>query len=317
MNLRRSTATAGAALSLILAPAAWAGVAGQPAAPAGLAAEVSAAAGRVSSGSDTGGGRGALIALVEKNAAADIADLLAPALTDGNTYTTLVATFEDAREAAKTGDEKRYILYNIARTHYLRARLLPQNAKAAPLAAAARAITPFEKDRERDPAVWELAGDTYSERLDTASAEAAYKKMQAGGGSPVMAQYKLGVAYHRGRRYDPAQRAYEAALRADQGSGNAQKEMYHRIYQALASLFLTQGNDPAAERALLLSARAQPDPDKPYKLQTSVANALLRRGRASAAYAYAQAALKVTPDDIELKALRDAAEDAGGARQRP
>jgi len=282
-----------------------------------MAAEASAAAAKITTGTDAGGGRGALIALVEKNATADIVDLLAPALSDGNTYTTVVATLQDARETAKTGDERLYVSYNIARAHYLRARLLPPSSKAPALAAAAQLIGQFEKDRVRDPGVWELAGDVYSEQLDTASAEAAYKKMQAGGGSPVTAQYKLGIAYQRGRRYDPAQRAYEAALRADQSSGNSQRETYHRIYQALASLFLAQGNDPAAGQALLLSAKALPDPNKPYRLQTDAARALLRRGRAGAAYAYARAALKASPDDRFLKELLEDAEAAGGARQRP
>jgi len=127
--------------------------------------------------------------------------------------------------------------------------------------------------------------------------------MAASGGSLALSQFKIAQAYQRARRYDPARRAYEAGIRADASSADALRSTYHRLYQGLATLYLVQGNDPAAGEALLLSARAQPDSAHPYKFRTDVARALLRRGRVQAVRAYAEAALKSMPDDEDLKAL--------------
>jgi predicted Zn-dependent protease len=320
MQQRRALTPPLAALAaaVILAAPARAGLNGQPPAPAKFAEQVSPLVRKIATGSDTGGGRTGLIGLVEANAAADITDLLASALGDATTYTSLAATLEDAREAASGESEKRFIGYNLARVHVLRARLLPAGpARRAPLAAAESVVRAFEADKVRDPALWELAGDVYTERDDLPSAEAAYKRMGSSGGGPALVQLKLAQAYQRARRYDVAVRAYEAGIRADSGTGDSLRGTYHRLAQGLASVYLAQGNDPAAGEALLLSARAKPDTAAPYTYQTGVARALLRRGarNAAAVRAYAEAALRSAPDDEDLKQLLADARAAGGTRR--
>ena len=51
------------------------------------------------------------------------------------------------------------------------------------------------------------------------------------------------------------------------------------------------------------------DPANPFRLRLEVAYFLLDRGFARDAHEYALAAIKLVPDDVDARALRDAAEE--------
>ena len=267
-----------------------------------LAAEV------VRPGGDPGRARPALLTLVEANATADVTAELATALRDTNTYTSLLATFEDAYQAQTKATDRTFVRYNILRTHLIRARLLPGPSRGPVLAVAARNAESLDK-AERDPALWEVVGDIYAEKGDLESALAAYKRMQTGGAPASLMYYKTGYANHRANRLAPARQAYEAGIKADTGSSSGGGQTLHLLLQGVASLALQEGKPREAVDALLRSANVKQDPIHPFRLQLAMAYVLLERGYARDVKAYAEAAIKRMPDDVDAKALRDAAEE--------
>ncbi len=259
---------------------------------------------------DKNAARPELLTLVEANATADLTDVIAPALDDANTYTSLIATLDDALQTQTTDASRAFVRYNRARISLLRARALPsKNAKDLPLLEAEQALKGFDAVTSRDPAYWELMGDVQAEKGEPDAAAIAYKKIITSGGNNAEAQFKTAQAYARANRFALAKAAFDAGIRADAANGYAGgKRMKHLLYQGLASLYYAQGDEKNALDALLLSAKVTQDTDAPYRLRLDVARRLLSRGgHAREIQAYADAALKLAPDDDEAKTLREGA----------
>jgi len=320
LRIRHLLAPLTAALSLALlttatgGAAAAAGMKGQPELPAAAAADLrKLAADVIIPVGDAGRSRTAILTLVEANATTDWTAVVAPALREENTYTALLATLEDALEAQKKDADRMFIRYNILKTYLYRARLLPNPDRRPVLAAATRYASAIDK-AERDPALWEVVGDVFAESGALDSAFAAYKRMQTGGAPPNRVQYKTAYAYHRANRLTPARQAYEAGITADARSADSGRETLHLLYQGLAAVHFQEGRTREAADALLRSAKVAQDPDSPYRLRLDLAYLLLERGYATTVKQYAEAAVKLNPEDTEAKSLlEEATQKAGDA----
>ncbi|MBC8134719.1 MAG: hypothetical protein H8F28_02395 [Fibrella sp.] len=258
---------------------------------------------------DRGRSRPQLLVLIETNASTDLVERFAPALRDANTYTAVLATYEDALASETDPKIQTFIRYNTLRTIVARAMYLPTTARRSLLTRATTLAETLAKENRADAAVWEATGDLYTLKDDIANAVAAYRRMGMSGSSS-MASYKTAQAYQRIRNWDKARTAYETGTRADTalGSGASGKETRHLLYQGLASLYLAEGREKDAAEALLLSARVKADPAAPYPLRLEVAESLLKRGFAKQVREYATAVLKITPDDDGAKQLLTAAD---------
>lgn len=295
------------ALLLSLSSPSLAGLTGQPQPSADLSGRLQSATRQfLLAGGDTGKARPDILLLVEQNPTADVTDLYAPALRDTPLYNGLVDLLSEQATAKKASQtEYTFIVYNLARTHLLRARLYDTSgSRRAFLDAASKTAALFGQDL-RDPGAWELKGDIEAERGDIEAASAAYNRVATSGGGRARAQYLIAGALQRVNRPGPAQRAFDDAIRAAQSEG--EREMLHLAYQGLAGLLLRQGNAPAALDALARSARATPTDGKPFRYRLEVAQQLLGRGYGREVAAYADAALRVSPDDEGAKALKEAA----------
>ncbi len=309
MKLLSLAASIAAVWLLAGSVSARAGLTGQPKLPADAAARIRSAAAAIVGTGDLGTARPGLYIAVEDNVTADLADLLATVVRDDVTYNGLADTFESAVRA-KTGDDQRFALYNLARLHLLRARVtLRAAAKQAVLAQAERTARRVTDTASRDAAAWELLGDIYAEQGNPEQAQAAYERINRGGAPGAMAQahLKIGVAYQRAGRLELAEAAYRRGISADNAAPSKGGETLHRLYQNVASLYVQRGKYRDALDALSRSARVAPDASAPYRLRLDVAQALLARGYAREVLAYAEAALRVTPDDPAARDLRDAA----------
>ncbi len=262
----------------------------------------------VATPSERGGSRAQLLMLIEENATADLVERFATALRDANTYTAVLATYEDALAGETDARKQTFVRYNTLRTMVARAAFLPTTARRALLTRATYLAETLAKENRADDAVWEATGDLYALKDDIANAVAAYRRMGATGSDP-MASYKTAQAYQRVRDGAKARAAYEAGIRADSalGSGASGKEARHLLYQGLASLYLAEGRDKDAAEALLLSARVKADPAAPYVLRLDIAESLLKRGYRKQVREYAAAVLAITPDDDGAKRLLAAA----------
>lgn len=247
---------------------------------------------------DKGRSRPQLLVLIETNASVDLVERFAPALRDANTYTAVLATYDDALASETDPQKQTFIRYNTLRTIVARAVYLPTTARRALLSRATTLAETLAKENRSDAAVWEVTGDLYALKEDISNAVAAYRRMGGTGLSP-MASYKTAQAYQRVRNWDKAIAAYEAGIRADStlGASASGKEPRHLLYQGLASVYLAEGREKDAVEALLLSARVKVDADAPYPLRLEVAEALLKRGYAKQVREYATAVLKLMPDD--------------------
>jgi tetratricopeptide (TPR) repeat protein len=281
----------------------FAGVDGQPQPDAALKTRLSnAARWFLTPQKNVGRERADFLLLLEKAPSADITDVIAPALGDDAAYQGTVATFEDALDAAKDENTKLFLRYNIARTHLLRARLSPVSVgKNSYAEAATQALEPFDTNN-RDTALWELKGDIEAERGNTSGAIAAYQKIGPAGGSAALATYKIAQVWQRARRYPEAQAAYELALQRDAASTNGNGELYHRIYQGLASLYIDRGDFSSAVNALNRSAKIKPDAGS-FPFLLDAARALLKHGYNTPVVGYLEAAVKQSPDDVEAAML--------------
>lgn len=253
---------------------------------------------------DKGRSRPQLLVLIDTHPTTDLVDRFAPALRDANTYTAVLATYEDALANETDAKAQSFIRYNLLRTVVERARYLPTTARRAALARAANLAEALAKDNRADAAVWEATGDLYTLKDDILNAVAAYRRMGTAGSAP-MASYKTAIAYQRARDWDKAKAAYEAGIRADTSTGPVRSggEPRHLLYHGLASLYLAQGRDKEAVAPLLLSAQVKADPTSPYPFEMEVAETLLRRGYKKQVREYADAVLKVSPDDEGAKRL--------------
>src|SRR5690242_21088545 len=104
-------------------------------------------------GGDVGKARPDLILLVERDLAADVTDLLTPALYDDGAYNGVANTYADALTTVDATDAKRpFLLYNLARLDLLRANAVTTAAaRKQYLDAAARVAGKFP-ERVTDPA---------------------------------------------------------------------------------------------------------------------------------------------------------------------
>lgn len=252
----------------------------------------------ISSHGDKGRSRPQLLVLIETNASIDLVERFAPALRDANTYTAVLATYDDALASETDPQKQTFIRYNTLRTIVARARYLTTTARRALLSRATTLAETLAKDNRSDAAVWEVTGDLYALKDDVPSAVGAYRRM-VGIGSPSRAYYKTAQAYQRVGKWDKAIAAYEAGIRADSALGASArgKEARHLLYQGLASVYIASLREEDAVEALLLSAQVKMDADAPYPLRLEVAEVLLRRGYAKQVREYATAVLKLMPDD--------------------
>lgn len=249
-------------------------------------------------GGDEREARAQLSVLVETNAAADLTESFAPALRDLVTYTTILATYDDALQAETDTAKQTFIRFNILRTILARAAFLPTVSRRAALSRAASLAETLAKGNKTDAAVWESNGDLYALRGDTATAEAGYKRMA--GSDPALAAQagrKTGEAYQAARNYGKAHTAYDAGIRADVAASGGGKRDRHLLYQGIASLYLAEGETQKAADALALSAQVKPDASAPYSLRLDVAEALLKRGFVRQVREYAVRALAIMPGD--------------------
>ena len=252
--------------------------------------------------------RPALLMSIEKNAALDITDQITPILGDDVLYFGVIATFEDAlRDAAdKTAD---YIRYNLARTHLLRARRVRLTTdKAAILTAASQVAAPFRVNGMRDFAALDLAADIEGERGRADDAIALYKRIATLGDaatpypSKTYAAFKTAQLQQKIGQNDSALQYFAEAIRLERAAGNAQY-LTHLSYQGIADIYVRQGNDPAALKAVADSARVTQNGDKPYRFRLDVARRLLQRGYKKAIMDFAAKAVQIAPDDPDAKQL--------------
>jgi hypothetical protein len=71
---------------------------------------------------------------------------------------------------------------------------------------------------------------------------------------------------------------------------------------------LQAGNERSAVDALARAGKVAPETGKPFRYRVDAAYRLLQKGYGRDVLAYAETALKVTPNDADLKALRDQAQ---------
>lgn len=313
----RTVALLAASLALVLARSSQAGLTGQPRPTAATVAKINAAVKDITGTGDLGAARPALLLAIEADAASDMTDLLGPILRDSVTYNGVAATLEDAART-KTGSEADFVKYNVAKLYLLRARAAGTGpGKATVLGQAAKIATGLTTglNTTRDPAAWDLLGDIRAEEGNVDAAAAAYSRITGTTGEGVAAwsQLKQGMLYQRGNRYAQAEEAYQKGVRglAAGGGSSASPEIAYRLWQGLAGVYVDQGRDGEAADALVRSAKAiKSEPN--FRWRTDVAEKLLRRGRAKDVLDYADAALRLTPSDDAIKALRDRARAASG-----
>lgn len=286
---------------LVLASAANAGLDGQPQPSADTIVRLRGAVRQfVIEGGDLGKARPDLILLIERDPSADITDYLAPALRDDIAYRGISDSLAEALENESDETKKNYLRYNLARLHLLRSRFYNISTQKRPfLDVAARVIAQIPTS-VRDNAVAELKGDIELERGDTNAAMAAYSRI-SGPGGVALSQYKMGMAYQKISRYREAETSYNTALKADAQSSKGQGQLYHYIWQALGSLYLLQRRDTDAVNALSRSVKVRANETVQFRVE--LARALMDRGFRKPVAEYAQAALKLTPDDPELVRL--------------
>ena len=291
-----------------------AGLVGQPKPPAAVIATIRRASDDIVGTGDLGRARGDLLLAVENHPTADLTEHLALVVRDNTSYDGLAATYEDAAKA-KTGDEQRYVLYNLARLHLLRARQMLRGgvrsgsgALQSVLAVAARtARRVADPAITRDVGALELLGDVFAEQNDTQRAQAAYERIALSGvpNAPAMAGVRVGALFLRAGRTADAEAALRRGISSAAGAG---ADLTHQLYQNLALAYVRRSAFGPAADALERSARVTLDPSAtPFRLRTDVAQTLLDRGYAREVNAYATAALRVTPDDEALRNLQRAA----------
>jgi tetratricopeptide (TPR) repeat protein len=289
----------------------WAGMDGQPQPSTDTLARLRNAVRQFFvEGGDLGKARPDLILLVERDPTADIVDWLSPVLKDEIAYTGLATTFGEAMDAAEPGSPKQhYLRYNLARLHLHRSFLYTVSGHRKPYLDAAEKLAEQFPSSVRDAAVWELKGDIAFEKGSVEGAIAAYSRMSSAGAGPAWTQYKMATAYQKARRWSDAKAQYERASRTELATGTP-GQLYHQIQQGLASLHLEQRELPQAASALLRSLKIAESEKSKVRLRSDVARLLLARGQRPAVIEYAEAALKITPDDPALKGLL---EQAGGS----
>lgn len=298
---------------LLISQAAFAGLDGQPKPSDDTIARLRTTVRQFQiSDGDRGKARPDLILLVERDPTADLTDLLTPALVDPIAYSGLAATFGDALQGVEEGTPKsNFLLYNLARLHLLYARtLLEEGRQRRPYLDAAAQVAAKLPENLRDPVAWELRGDIEVERGDLNAAATIYSKLATMGGGPGLAGYKTGIAYQKARRWSQAETAFQGALRAEAAAGKTGGLLYHYIWQALGGLYVEMRRDKDAVAALSQSARLKAPEMTGHRLQTGLARALLARGYRREVVAYAEAGLKITPNDPDLEQLK---RQAGGS----
>jgi tetratricopeptide (TPR) repeat protein len=290
-----------ATLCLVGASAAQAGLSGQPRPDPATEKALRRAVDGVTGG-DVAAARGDLLLALEKAPASDITELIEPALGDAQAYSGSATVIQEALTKAPAS-ERNFLLYNLARTHLMRARRLAAANRNTPLNLASRVAQQFET-RLSDPALWELAGDIEAERGEPEKAAPYYDRMAQGGGSRALGKYRLGNAYYRRFLFDKAEKAYLEGVKADAGVG---KKLKNWLYSGLASLYLEMGREREAGDALLQSGRVSQDDEKPYRLRTDAAKLAIQRGLYRPAAEYLRVVVRFQPDDPEAKSLLSAA----------
>ncbi|MBC8102582.1 MAG: hypothetical protein H7Z41_08335 [Cytophagales bacterium] len=255
-------------------------------------------------GGDASRARPSLLLLVEKNAAADLTDNLSGALRDADSYTALAATLEDVLGTASER-ERPFVRFNLARVHLIRAGYAGTARGRSALLARASFAADALRNGTRDPAADGLRGDIESARGNVGAAIAAYQRMVSSGGSKSDAQYRIGAAYARARRYGLAEQALISAARSVGSDGIADPALAYRAYQELALIYLLQGNTPEAARALRQSvAKLGTELPRGVVLRLDVAQQLLvRGGYARDVIAYLETAARLFPRDENTQNL--------------
>jgi hypothetical protein len=253
-------------------------------------------------GGDVAAARADLLLALEKAPAADLTELIEPALIDTQAYTGSATVVQEALAKAPAA-QRNFLLYNLARVHLLRARRVLSAYRSGPLNAASKVAALFEP-KLSDPALWELAGDIEAERGEPEKAAPYYERMAQGGGSKALARYRIGNAYARRFLFDKAEKAFLEGVKLDGGKG---KQLKHWLYQSLASLYLQMGRDRDAGTALVTSGRVAQDDDQPYRLRTDIARQFIQRGLYRPAADYLRLLLRFQPDDGNAKTLLNAA----------
>ena len=323
MNHRAFLVAALSALAVLAAPAAaHAGLTGQPKPAAPVVARIQKAVNDILGSGDLGRARPDLLLAVEDNAWADLTDLLAVVVRDDTVYDGLAATLEEAvTTEKKDAARQRFVRYNLARLHLLRARQSLRGA-GGPREALARAESAARKladesARTRDAGALELLGDILVEQSRLDDARAAYERIGASDrpAPAAYAQYKIGQMYQRALQPGLAEAAYRKAITTANAAGDAPPELVHALYQNLAAVYVKRANYAAATDALLRSARiSAPDAAATFRPRTDVAQTLLDLGYAREVQSYAALALRLSPDDGTLRKLQ---RDAAGRARTP
>lgn len=304
-----------AAFLFLVAPAARAGLTGQPRPSAPVVAKIQKAVNDILGVGDLGRARPDLLLAVEDNAQADLTDLLAVVVRDDTVYDGLAATLEEAVTVAKTDAAgQRFVRYNLARLHLLRARQSLRGA-GGPKNALARAESEARKlagnpATARDAVALELLGDVLVEQNRPDDARPVYERISLSDrlAPAAYAQFKIGQMYQRALQPGLAEAAYRKGLGVANAAGDAPPELLHALYQNLAAVYVRRANYAAATDALLRSARIPaPDAAATFRLRTDVAQTLLDLDYAREVQSYAALALRLSPGDEALRKLQRAA----------
>lgn len=291
----------------VCAAPSWAGLTNQPQPSAEMTGRLQGAVRQFFiQGGDLSKARPDVLLLVEQNPTADYTETIGPALRDATLYNGLTDLLAEQIKGRKSDQaDYLFLVYNLSRVHLLHARYQQTSGVRRTYLDAASKTAMLFPATLRDPGAWELKGDIEAERGDIEAASAAYNRVASSGGGRARAQYLLAGALQRGNRFVPAERTYGDAIQA--AKSEDERELQHLAYQGLAGLYLRQGNNSAALDALARSARITPAEGRSFRYRLNVAQQLLEKGYSREVGAFTDAALRVSPDDADAKALKEQA----------
>ena len=246
---------------------------------------------------DASSARPKLLLLIEDSPTVDFTESIALLLENTLVYQGVVATLEDAMTSIRAED-RNFLLYNLARVHYLRATILIPNLRPPVLAAGAKVLAQIPRSVQ-DGALWEMAGDMETMRRAPDSARGYYLRLSESGRSSAYAQYKTAMAYIlSGKGADGIEGLRKALL-----SSGATGLLRHVIYQEIARQETVDRRYKQAVDILMLSANVPQEKEKPFRLRLDVAQMLLQLGQGRLILPYLAKARAIAPDDTRIAEL--------------
>jgi predicted Zn-dependent protease len=234
-----------------------------------------------------------LLLLIEDHPATDFTEIIASMLENTFVYQGIAATLEDALPNVRA-EEKNFVLYNLARVHYLRATTLVPSLRPPVLVAGAKVLAQIPRSVQ-DAALWEMAGDMETMRRNPESAQKYYARLAESGRSAAYAQYKTALSYLQNDKITQGMEGLQKALKAQGAVGF----LRHRLYQEIAKQETRDRHYARAVENLMLSARVQQEKEKPFRLSLDVAQMLIQQGQGRLVLPYLTQARLVSPGDSD------------------